>query len=139
MKIRTYLELSRLETFEERLDYLMLTGRVGQDTFGFDRYFNQRFYRSMEWKHIRDEVIARDLGCDLGVEGYEINGQRVVIHHLNPITMDDLETHSDQLLNPEFLITTTYPTHNAIHFGVKNNLFPKQVERTPFDTCPWKQ
>lgn len=139
MKIRTYRELSRLETFEERLDYLMLAGRVGQDTFGFDRYFNQRFYRSMEWKHIRDEVIARDLGCDLGVEGYEINGQRVVIHHLNPITMDDLETHSDQLLNPEFLITTTYPTHNAIHFGVKNNLFPKQVERTPFDTCPWKQ
>lgn len=136
--VRTYSELSRLQTFEDRLDYLMLAGRVGQDTFGFDRYFNQKFYRSAEWRHIRNYVITRDLGCDLGVEGYEIQAQRVLIHHLNPITLDDLDSHSDQLLNPEFLITTTHSTHNAIHYGVKESQFPKQAERTPFDTCPWK-
>lgn len=130
-------ELQKLTSFEERFQYLRLDGSVGKDTFGFDRYLNQRFYRSPEWKRVRDYVIIRDNGCDLGVEGYTILG-RIVIHHMNPITVDDIESMSANLLNPEFLICTTHLTHNAIHYGDENLLPHAPVERRPNDTCPWK-
>ena len=139
MKIRNYTELSRLLTFEERYQYLRLNGSVGKETFGFDRYLNQVFYqRSQKWKSIRDRVILRDLGCDLGVEGFEIYG-KVLVHHMNPITLYDLEHETDLLLDPEFLICTTHNTHNAIHYGDESLLITAPVERRPFDTCPWKQ
>lgn len=132
-----YRELSRLKTFEERFNYLNLLGRVGEATFGFDRYINQRFYRSKEWKRVRDQVIIRDNGCDLGVPGYDIL-DHVIIHHMNPVTCDDLDEDPEYVLNPEYLICTSLNTHNAIHFG-DYSLIPKLVERTPFDTCPWRQ
>ena len=138
MKIRTYSELIRFPTFEERFEYLKLGGRVGEDTFGFDRYLNQIFYRSQEWKRIRDQVIVRDNGCDLAAEGYDICG-RILIHHMNPISLRDIEERSDILLNPEYLICTTHNTHNAIHYGDNNLLTTGPIERTPFDTCPWKR
>lgn len=139
MKIRSYTELSRLTTFEERYQYLRLNGSVGKETFGFDRYLNQVFYqRSQKWKSIRDRVILRDLGCDLGVEGFEIYG-KVLVHHMNPITLYDLEHETDLLLDPEFLICTTHNTHNAIHYGDESLLITAPVERRPYDTCPWKQ
>lgn len=138
MIIKSYSELRTLSTFEERYNYLRLRGRVGQDTFGFDRIFNQMFYRSKEWKAIRDHVIIRDNGCDLGVEGYEIHG-RILVHHMNPISLEDIEMNSDFLMNPEYLITTTHITHNAIHYGDENLLIKAPVERTRNDTCPWKQ
>lgn len=137
MNIKTYSELSRLATFEERYNYLRLSGAVGQDTFGFDRYLNQVFYRSQKWKSIRDAVIVRDNGCDLGVDGYQIHG-KVIIHHMNPITMEDIEKESDFLLNPEFLIATTHNTHNAIHYGDESLLPKLPIERMRFDTCPWR-
>lgn len=137
--IKTYSELCRLSTFEERYQYLRLTGFVGQETFGFDRYLNQIFYqRDPRWKRIRDYVIVRDNGCDLGVEGYEIRG-RILVHHMNPITIEDLERESDYLLDPEFLISTAHITHNAIHYGDENLLIKPPIERTRFDTCPWRQ
>lgn len=136
--IRTYTELSRLTTFKERYQYLKLNGSVGTDTFGFDRYMNQNFYRSREWKSIRDQVIVRDCGCDLGVEGYEIHG-RIYIHHMNPILLEDIENRTEFLLNPEYLITTTHNTHNAIHYGDENLITMEPVVRTKNDTCPWKQ
>lgn len=138
MSIKTYTELSKLNSFEERYRYLQLGGSVGKDTFGFDRYLNQIFYRSQKWKHIRDQVIIRDNGCDLGVEGYEIHG-RILIHHMNPITLRDIEQESDFLLNPEFLISTTHNTHNAIHYGDEDLLIKVPLERTQFDTCPWRR
>lgn len=138
MSIKTYTELSKLDSFEERYRYLRLGGSVGKDTFGFDRYLNQIFYRSKKWKHIRDKVILRDNGCDLGVEGYEIHG-RILIHHMNPITLKDIEQESDFLLNPEFLISTTHNTHNAIHYGDEDLLIKVPLERTQFDTCPWRR
>ena len=116
MSIRTYSELIKLPTFEERFEYLRLDGTVGESTFGFDRYLNQIFYRSQKWKDIRDWVIIRDNGCDLGVEGFEIYG-RIIIHHMNPISLQDIERESDLLLNPEYLICTVHNTHNAIHYG----------------------
>lgn len=136
---KSYTELSRLQTFEERFEYLRLYGRVGKDTFGFDRIFNQMFYRSNEWKQVRNYVITRDNGCDLGVEGYEIYGQRIIIHHINPITLEDIENHSDILLDPENLITTIHSTHNAIHYGDENLIVREPIERTRNDTCPWKR
>lgn len=136
--IRTYTELSRLTTFKERYQYLKLNGSVGTDTFGFDRYMNQNFYRSREWKSIRDQVIVRDCGCDLGVEGYEIHG-RIYIHHMNPILLEDIENRTEFLLNPEYLITTTHNTHNAIHYGDESLITMEPVVRTKNDTCPWKQ
>lgn len=136
-RIRTYSELILLPTFEERFQYLRLRGAVGQETFGFDRYMNQFFYRSYEWRHVRDEVIARDMGRDLGIEGREIHG-RVLIHHMNPIRPEDIRERSDLLLNPEYLITTIHSTHQAIHYGDENLLIRLPVERTRFDTCPWK-
>lgn len=138
MKIRTYSELSRLPTFEERYEYLQLRGMVGKSTFGFDRYLNQIFYRSQKWKSARDFVIIRDNGCDLGVEGHEIYG-RILIHHMNPITIEDIENESDFLIDPEYLICTIHNTHNAIHYGDENLLIKAPVERTRHDTCPWRQ
>lgn len=135
--IRSYSKLIQLKTFEERFDYLKLDGVVGEDTFGFDRYLNQQFYRSREWKRIRDQVILRDNGCDLGVDGYEIHG-RVLIHHMNPISIDDIHTMSDFLMNPEYLICVTHRTHNAIHYGDENLIITAPIERTKNDTCPWK-
>lgn len=137
-KIRTYSELITLPTFEERYRYLKLSGVVGEQTFGFDRYMNQIFYQqSQEWKSIRNHVILRDNGCDLGVEGYEIHG-RILIHHMNPITAKDIEHRSDILLNPEYLISTAHNTHNAIHYGDEGLLILAPIERKPNDTCPWR-
>lgn len=136
--IRTYSELSRMASFKERFEYLRLDGAVGTETFGFDRYVNQQFYRSQEWKRIRNEIIVRDNGCDLGIEGFEIYG-RIYIHHMNPIMLKDIVHQTDFLLNPEYLICTTHQTHNAIHYGDESLLSTLEpVERTPHDTCPWK-
>ena len=137
MSIRTYSELITLHTFEERFKYLQLNGQVGESTFGFDRYMNQVFYRSQKWKSVRDFVIIRDCGCDLGVEGYDIHG-KIIIHHMNPLSMRDIETESDFLLNPDFLICTTHNTHNAIHYGDEKLLVTAPIERTKNDTCPWR-
>ena len=135
-KIRCYSELKRLKTFEERFDYLKLAGTVGYDTFGFDRYLNQDFYRSAIWKRVRKEVILRDNGCDLGIEGRELD-YGLYIHHMNPITKEDILEQTEFLLNPEFLICTSVTTHNAIHYGDKNSLNLDPVERRPNDTCLW--
>ena len=137
MSIRTYSELILLPTFEERFKYLQLNGRVGDDTFGFDRYINQNFYRSAEWKRIRDLVIMRDNGCDLALEGYEIYG-RILIHHMNPITVKDVELSTEYLMNPEYLICVTHNTHNAIHYGDEKMINKGPIVRTKNDTCPWK-
>lgn len=136
--IRTYSELITLPTFKERFNYLRLNGRVGSDTFGFDRYLNQNFYRSQEWKRIRNEVILRDNGCDLGCEGYEIYG-RILIHHMNPITIKDIAQATEYLLNPEYLISTVHNTHNAIHYSDESILCLGPIERKQNDTCPWKR
>ena len=135
--IRTYSQLKQLQTFEERYDYLKLGGIVGEDTFGFDRYLNQNFYRSREWKRVRDEVIMRDNGCDLGIDGHEIRG-KILIHHMNPITSEDIHRVSDYLLNPEYLICVTHRTHNAIHYGDESLIVTAPIERTQNDTCPWR-
>lgn len=137
--IKTYSELSRLTTFEDRFNYLKLKGQVGKDTFGFDRIFNQRFYKSREWQAVRDFVIIRDNGCDLGIEGREIYGRNIIIHHINPISLDDIEKHSEFLLDPEYLITTVHNTHNAIHYGDIDLLITAPIERSRNDTCPWKR
>lgn len=136
--IRTYSELSTITRFKDRFRYLKLDGAVGEATFGFDRYLNQLFYRSQRWRKIRDEVIVRDCGCDLGIEGYEIY-KYAMIHHMNPITAKDIQDESEYLLNPEYLITTTQRTHNAIHYGDEDLLFTMPVERTQNDTCPWRR
>ena len=136
--IKTYSELITIPTFEERFKYLQLNGRVGEDTFGFDRYINQNFYRCREWKRIRDQIILRDNGCDLGLEGYEIYG-RIYFHHMNQILVQDIIHQSDFLLNPEYLICTTHTTHNAIHYGDESLLMTAPIERKPNDTCPWKR
>lgn len=136
--MRTYSDLSKLPTFEERFRYLQLSGSVGTETFGFERYLNQRFYSSSEWKRARDTVILRDNGCDLGVQDRIIGG-KVIIHHMNPVTRDDILSQSDLILNPEYLICVSPTTHNAIHYGDENLLVPSiVVERRPGDTCPWK-
>lgn len=138
MKIRTYSELSQLDTFEERFRYLQLNGTVGQETFGSERFLNQRFYQSLEWKSIRDLVILRDNGCDLGMEGRDIYG-RIYIHHMNPICSQDILGYSEFLVNPEYLISTTHDTHNAIHYGDETLLLSAPVERSRNDTCPWRR
>lgn len=135
--IRTYSELITLPSFEERYEYLKLNGKVGEDTFGFDRYLNQVFYRSTEWKNIRDFVIARDNGCDLAVEGHDIY-DRILIHHMNPITKDDILRRTELLLNPEYLITTVKSTHDAIHYGGKTPPISQLIVRSKNDTCPWR-
>lgn len=136
--IKTYSELIKLPTFEERYRYLRLSDRVGKDTFGFDRYMNQNFYRSREWKRIRDEVIVRDNGCDLGIEDRIIHG-KILIHHMNPITDRDILDLTEFLLDPEYLICVTHTTHNAIHYGDEDLLITNPVVRTRNDTCPWKR
>lgn len=137
--IRTYSALVRLPTFKQRYEYLRLDGSVGEDTFGFDRYLNQIFYKSKEWLEIRDRVIIRDHGCDLGIEGYEINN-RILIHHMNPITKADILERTEFLLNPEYLISTMKRTHDAIHYGTYESLINNFViERTENDTCPWRR
>lgn len=137
MSIKTYSELIRLSTFENRYRYLKLNGRIGEDTFGFDRYLNQVFYRSQKWKSVRDFVIIRDNGCDLGMDDREIYG-KILIHHMNPITIKDIEKESDFLLDPEYLICTSHNTHNAIHYGDESKLILAPIERTKNDTCPWR-
>lgn len=137
--IRTYSELCKFQTFEERFKYLQLgDGRVGDDTFGYDRYLNQQFYKTLEWKQLRDQLILRDNGCDLGVDGYRIYG-RIIIHHMNPITKDDILNRTEYLTNPEYLICTTHNTHNAIHYSDESLLILDPIQRSPNDTCPWKQ
>lgn len=134
--MKTYTELLRFVTFEERFEYLRLHGDVGRSTFGFDRYINQQFYRSTEWKRSRNEVIVRDEGCDLGVPGYEIHGE-LLVHHINPIVAEDIIHGEDWIFDPEFLITTTHTTHNAIHYS-DASLLPKIiVARQPGDTKLW--
>jgi len=135
-RIRTYSELRRIRTFVERFEYLSLPGMVGRDTFGFDRYLNQTFYRSNEWRQIRNSIIIRDNGCDLGIAGYEIH-DRLYIHHMNPINASEIIYGDSTLLDPEFLITTTHSTHNAIHYGNANSLTSLLVERKPGDTKLW--
>lgn len=137
MTIRTYSELIAIPTFEERYKYLKIGGKVGEETFGFERYLNQEFYKSHEWQSIRRQVIVRDLGCDLGIEGREIHG-KIIVHHMNPITIDDIVSASDFLLNPEYLICTLKSTHDAIHYGDESLLIKAPVERMKNDTCPWK-
>lgn len=139
MKRRTYRELRQLKTFEERFNYLRLDGKIGIDTFGFDRYFNQQFYRSREWKRIRDQVILRDNGCDLGIEGRELKAGRILVHHLNPISLEEIQHSSDSLFDLDNLITVSLATHNSIHYGDETSLYRDPVERKPNDTCPWKQ
>jgi len=139
MMIRTYSELMELESYEERFNYLLLNGKVGQETFGFDRYLNQQLYRSKHWKDIRDYVIIRDQGCDLGLEGHDIFGT-INIHHMNPITTKDVLENSEYLLNPEYLICTSIDTHNAIHYGSKDYVNRNKIaDRKPNDHCPWKR
>lgn len=137
--IKTYSELMALPTFEERYRYLRLSGKVGADTFGHDRYINQFLYqRSQKWKEARRKVILRDNSCDLGIEDREVQG-RVIVHHMNPITIKDIEEESDFVFNPEYLICTSHDTHNAIHYGDESLLITVPVERSPNDTCPWKR
>lgn len=136
--IRTYTELMKLKTFEERYRYLKLVARVGEETFGFDRYLNQQFYHSQEWKSIRNEIIIRDGACDLGIEGREMS-KGIIIHHMNPISKDDLIHQTDFLLNPDYLICTSKKTHSAIHYGDETLLFDGLAERTKDDTCPWRR
>ena len=135
-KIRTYSELRRIETFEERFEYLALYGQVGLNTFGFDRWVNQRFYRSFEWKHVRNEVILRDNGCDLGILGYEIHAG-LLVHHMNPMVLKEIKEGEDRVLDPQYLITTSHRTHNAIHFGDRSLLPRGPVVRQPGDTKLW--
>jgi hypothetical protein len=136
--MRNFRELRRLKTFEERYEYLKLNGVVGEGTFGYDRYLNQALYRCQSWKQSRDEVIIRDNGCDLGIEGREIY-DRILVHHMNPISIEDVEQYRDIVFDPEFLICTMLNTHNAIHYG-DITLLPKlPIERKRNDTCPWRQ
>lgn len=136
MTIRRYSELKRLETLEERFAYLQLRGSVGSETFGFDRYLNQDFYSSWEWKQARVDVIARDLGCDLGLEGHEIF-DKVYVHHMNPISVSDITHFNEEILNPEYLICVTHRTHNAIHYGDERLLPRGPIVRRPGDTKLW--
>ena len=136
--IRTYSELIKIPTFEERYEYLRLGGKVGEETFGFDRYLNQIFYKSKEWLSIRNYVITRDGGCDLAIPDREIIGSRILIHHMNSITVDDILNRSDFLLNPEYLICTIKNTHDAIHYGDSELLYKDPIVRSKNDTCPWR-
>lgn len=138
MIIRTYSELIKLPTFEERYRYLRLEGKVGEETFGFDRYINQAFYKSDEWLSVRDYVIVRDGGCDLGIIDREIRG-KILVHHMNPITVEDILRRSEYLLNPEYLICTIKNTHDAIHYGDESLLITAPIERSRNDTCPWRR
>lgn len=137
MNTKSYSELITIPTFEERFEYLQLKGSVGKDTFGYDRYLNQVLYRSPEWKKLRNLIIIRDCGCDLACEGYEIYG-RILIHHLNPITVDDVLDRSRKVFDPNNLVCITHNTHNAIHYGDASLLVTGPIVRTKNDTCPWR-
>lgn len=138
MKTKSYSELSKLKTFKERFDYLKLSGAVAKETFGYDRYLNQALYKSREWRNVRDKVIIRDGGCDLGVEGYSIN-KYPMIHHMNPITIEQINNRDPEIFNPEYLITVSKNTHNAIHYSDEEQLqTDSPVERTAGDTTLWK-
>lgn len=134
--VRTYSEMKRFKTFAERFKYLSLYGSVGKSTFGFDRYLNQRFYTSTQWRNLRNRIIARDLGCDLGIDGYEIH-KFLYVHHMNPLTSSEITQGDSRILDPEFLITTTHRTHNAIHYGDESLLAQPLVERRSGDTRLW--
>lgn len=137
--IRTYSELIQFPTFEERFQYLRLNGRVAEETFGYDRWLNQVFYRTNEWRSVRRRVIARDVGCDLACVDREICGEPIIIHHMNPISLDDIVDRTEYLLNPEYLITTVDSTHKAIHYGDESLLMRSNpTQRLPNDTCPWR-
>ena len=139
MIIKSYSELIKIPTYKERFDYLKLDGIVGKDTFGYDRYLNQAFYNSPEWRRFRRDMIIRDNGCDLACEGYEIRG-KIILHHINPITQDDLiSRRRDVLFDPENIICVSHNTHNAIHYGDVNLLITGPIERVANDTCPWKR
>lgn len=138
MMNRSYSELITIPTYEDRFHYLQLNGAVGKDTFGYDRYLNQILYNSTEWKHFRDKAIIRDNGCDLAFEGYDIHG-RILVHHINPITVDDVVNRNPIVFDPENVICVTHNTHNAIHYGDESLLITAPVERTKYDTCPWKK
>ena len=137
MSIRTYSELITIPTFEERFEYLQLKGSVGKDTFGYDRYLNQVLYRSPEWKRLRNQIIIRDDGCDLACDGYDIYG-KVLIHHLNPITVEDVLARSRKVFDPDNLVCVSHSTHNAIHYGDVDLLVTGPIIRTKNDTCPWR-
>lgn len=136
MKIRTYQELLTFDNFYERLDYLTLAGKVGADTFGYDRHINQKFYKSTEWAQVRSYVIVRDSGCDLACPDYDIY-DRILIHHMNPMTPENIKSGDDSVINPDFLITTCHSTHNAIHYGFEHKTLPRQTERRSGDTRLW--
>jgi hypothetical protein len=136
MKSRTYSELRRLDTFEERFRYLELRGVIGFATFGFDRWMNQRFYKSQQWQLVRDAVIVRDNGCDLGIPGYEVYSG-LIVHHMNPLSVNDLIGNEEWVIDPEFLITTSLQTHNAIHYGDENQVPRGPIERKVGDTKLW--
>lgn len=135
--VRRYSELRRLNSFKERYEYLRLAGIIGESTFGFDRYLNQLLYTSAKWKKVRNEIIIRDNGCDLGVPGYDLK-TKIIVHHMNPLTIKEVEEVSDDIFNPEYLICVSQRTHNAIHYGDASLLPHLPVERRPNDTCPWK-
>lgn len=136
--IRNYTELCQISDYEARYRYLKLRGQIGDETFGFDRIFNQMFYRSGEWQRVRRDIIVRDCGCDMGVSGHEIGG-RIVIHHMNPIDINDIRNSTEYLLNPEYLICVSESTHKAIHYGDESLIDRPLIERRPNDTCPWKR
>lgn len=138
--IRTYTELLQIPTFLERYRYLKLGGKVGQETFGWERCINQDFYTSDEWRRFRNQIIARDSGCDLGIDGHEYaNGELIFIHHMNPITTSDIVNHTDFLMNPEYVISCRKRTHDAIHYGDESMVIPYElIKRLPNDTCPWR-
>ena len=136
MRRRRYSELRRLRTFEERFEYLSLGGEVGKATFGYDRWVNQNFYRSREWRHARDQVVFRDSACDLGVPGYDIH-RELLVHHMNPLLPEELEQGEPWILDPEYLITTTHRTHNAIHYGDYSLIWKPPIQRRPGDTKLW--
>lgn len=137
--IRTYSELMKLQTFEERFQYLKIDGEVGEETFGFDRWLNQMFYKTKEWRNTRRDIIIRDNGCDLAIPDREIIDMPILIHHMNPITKEDIINRSDFLLNPEYLISTIDSTHKAIHYGSIDFLLDQNpIIRSKYDTCPWR-
>lgn len=135
--VKTYSEMIKLPTYEERFKYLKIGGVIGEETFGFERYLNQVFYKSKEWRSIRDKIIVRDLGCDLAIRDREIGG-RILIHHINPISPKDIINRTDALLNPDYLVCCSKRTHDAIHYGDESILFTGFVERKPGDTCLWR-
>lgn len=138
MSIKTYSEVIALPNFIERYRYLKIGGAIGEATFGFDRHLNQTLYRSTEWKRFRRDMIVRDMGCDLGIEDYEIIG-KVMLHHINPITVEDVLRRSPAIFDPENVICTSMNTHNAIHYGDESLLMLEPIERTKNDTCPWRK